>query len=153
MKTLKKMMLFCLTVTLIAGVGSAIIVPTPVNASVKIVKKLPNSIAKTWYTSGKKAGFPMTATTKFSNKNFKIIVNAGAQKQTLKFKIDKIIKFSNTKYAIVSKKDGQMTFRLSTKKFAGKKYQVLSVNDSSLDMLFFVNPTQAKASGYNFMKP
>lgn len=95
----------------------------------------------------------MTATTKFSNKNFKIIVNAGAQKQTLKFKIDKIIKFSNTKYAIVSKKDGQMTFRLSTKKFAGKKYQVLSVNDSSLDMLFFVNPTQAKASGYNFMKP
>lgn len=95
----------------------------------------------------------MSATTKFSNKNFKIVVNAGTQKQILKFKIDKIIKFSNTKYAIVSKKDGQMTFRLSTKKFAGKKYQVLSVNDSSLDMLFFANSTQAKASGYNFMKP
>ncbi|QBO35613.1 hypothetical protein EQG49_03630 [Periweissella cryptocerci] len=152
MKTCRKLILYILTITLVLGIGSAVIPTTSADASLKVVKKLPKSIAKTWYTSGESRGIPVTATTSFSKKTFKLSIKVGANKETTTFKIAKILKHSNNKYTIVSKKDGNLTFKLVTKKFKGKKYKVLAVDDESLTILFFTTATKAKATGYNFMQ-
>lgn len=169
-KMIKRATKALLVTVLVTGVGMSVVPATNVNASSKVVKQLPKAYRHTWYTGGVDASSGVTTTTKLKAKiaksGYRVNMDtvygkahsATYMQQTVYQKYT-VRKNSNGSYKMVLRyKDDNgvwqtsstVTMKVVTKKFNGKKFNVLWESNGGSKLYLFKSATQLKQAKYDF---